>query len=352
MKILVLTRYHNEGPSSRVRFYQYLPYLQESGIECHVFPLFHKGYVSARFRNNREPGKILLDYIHRKMVLFRVFSFDLLWIQGELFPRFPAIFERLLSSLGVPYIVDYDDAIFHYYTESNNLLFNRLLRNKIAVVMRNAAAVVSGNSYNADYAAASGAKRIMVLPSVVDLKDFPEPQMKSDSQPFTVGWVGTPITARFLSEIQPALAEFKKDKHVQLRLIGSDQVNLGDIHPEIIPWEKQREAEEIGRFDVGIMPLTDDPFSRGKSGYKLILYMALGKPVIASPVGANRDIVEHGVNGFLAASREEWVEALNRLYIDPDLRWKLGIMGRKRVESSYSIQVAAPKLLELFHSVV
>ena len=134
-------------------------------------------------------------------------------------------------------------------------------------------------------------------------------------------------------------------------VVGSGQIDLDGVPMSIIPWSEETEVDHIQDFDIGIMPLPDSQWEQGKCGYKLIQYMACGKPVVASPVGANRKIVEHGVNGFLAGSTEEWLEALTVLRDNSDLRKKMGTAGRKKVEKRYCIQVTARRLLSILQSV-
>lgn len=117
-----------------------------------------------------------------------------------------------------------------------------------------------------------------------------------------------------------------------------------------LPWREESEIQNIQRFDVGIMPLLDEPFERGKCGYKLIQYMACGLPVIASPVGVNGQIVEHGVTGFLVKSQDEWLQALAFLRDNPGRRREMGQAGRKKMEAEYSLQATAPKLAALLRS--
>jgi glycosyltransferase involved in cell wall biosynthesis len=135
-----------------------------------------------------------------------------------------------------------------------------------------------------------------------------------------------------------------------LRLVGSGKVNLSGVSADIREWSESSEVQSVQSFSVGIMPLQDDPWSRGKCGYKLIQYMACGLPVVASPVGVNQEIVEHGVSGYLATSEAEWLSALRQLRSQPQLCEEFGQVGRKRVEKAYSLETAAPRLADLLNS--
>jgi len=212
--------------------------------------------------------------------------------------------------------------------------------------MCKSALVIVGNSYLAEYATQAGARRVETLPTVVDLDKF---ILKADtkSKGFTIGWIGTPNTAKFITMIKPVLITLCSNRDTRLVLVGSGSIELDGVTAEIRTWSEKTEVSDIMSFDVGVMPLYDRPLERGKCGYKLIQYMACSKPVVASPVGVNSEIVLHGVNGFLAASQDEWLDALRRLRMDKDERESLGKAGRRLVEDRYCLQVTAPRLLEL-----
>jgi glycosyltransferase involved in cell wall biosynthesis len=351
--VLFLTKYARNGASSRYRTFQYLPWLEHAGIRCEVRPLFDETYLAQRYKSGRgRVVDILRAFLRRLAFLVTAKRFDLLVFEKELLPYFPALPEWWLGWLGVPYVADYDDALFHQYDLHKNGWVRRLLGRKIATVMRGAHLVTAGNSYLADYARRAGAKRIQMIPTVIDLERYPirlarQPQ----DTPFTIGWIGSPSTAKYLQAIAPALAEVCAGGKGRVRLIGSGPIDLPDLPVEVLPWEETTEVGAMQQFDVGIMPLPDEPWERGKCGFKLIQYMACGLPVVASPVGVNCQIVEQGVNGFLADTLEEWEQALLRLQNDGALRVRMGQSGREKVEQHYSLQVTGPKLAELIKSV-
>lgn len=348
MKILLLSRYGPLGASSRVRSYQYLPYLKAQGIDVTVAPLLNDNYVKSLYSGKAKPlFSIFGTYLRRFWNIFSSYRFDLVWIEKELFPWLPAWIEMILSRVGVPYIVDYDDAIFHRYDMNPHGVVRTLLGNKISRVMRYASAVIVGNEYLANYAIRSGAKRVGSIPTVIDLERYNIKDC-TDTGEFKVGWIGSPVTAKYLDLVKSAIIQLYKQGNASLSLIGSGHLELDEVPINVIPWSAETEVADIQNFDVGIMPLPDSPWERGKCGYKLIQYMACGKPVVASTVSANTEIVKHGVNGFLAESAEEWLEALTVLRDNPDLRKKMGTAGRKMVEKKYCIQVTAPKLLSIF----
>ncbi|WP_020676310.1 glycosyltransferase family 4 protein [Geopsychrobacter electrodiphilus] len=345
MNILFLTRYGRLGASSRIRTLQYLPYLATLGIDVIVEPLFPDEYLKRLYA--KEPTNwmgIFKDYLHRLFYLSTVRKFDLLWIEKELFPNLPSFIEQFLNSLGVRYVVDYDDAIFHGYDLSNNL-YKKLLSKKIDKVMNRATLVVCGNEYLAARARQANVRRVEILPTVIDLNRY-EVFEKDISNQIVIGWIGSPSTVKYLDLLIPALKTISSEFPIQLRVIGAKFAEK-DLDVSCRLWSEKSETTEIQNFDIGVMPLLNSPWERGKCGYKLVQYMACGVPVIASPVGVNREIVRHGVNGYLAESTMEWVTAFRQICSNSQMRHSLGLEGRHTVEDHYCLQVTAPRLARL-----
>lgn len=355
MKVLLLSRYGNLGASSRVRTYQYIPYLKEEGIDVTITPLFNNDYIESLYKKGTKKISIVLSsYFRRLFDLTKIRKYDLLWVEKELFPMLPAWVEEIIAKLKIPYIVDYDDAIFHNYDLNKNPIIRVLLRNKIDRVMKNASVVIVGNDYLAERAKKAGARRIEYLPSVVDLNRYKLKEWGTDTynnETFNVGWIGSPATSKYLFHIYQPLKKFVKNKNARLILVGSGKINLPDIPLEIREWNEEKEVKDIQDFDVGIMPLPDKPWERGKCGYKLIQYMACGVPIVGSPVGVNSKIIIDGVNGFRASTDDEWIYAFEKLYSSAELRKQMGLKGRKMVEEAYSLQVTAPRLIKIFKSI-
>ena len=347
MRVLALTRYSSLGPSSRVRFYQYVPSLTSYGMEVQVAPLLGNDYVRNLYGGKRQPVfSVLRAYISRIAYLLNSGHFDLLWIEKELLPWLPTRFESLFLRRGIPCVVDYDDAVFHRYDQHHNRLIRAFLGKKIDMIMRQATTVVVGNEYLAERAGHSGARKIERLPSVVDINRYTVKEKTGEQ--FRIGWIGSPVTAPYLGLIKDALEEVTKQTGARLVLVGAgDQDPLPGVAKDVLTWSEDSEVAQIQSFDVGIMPLPDGPFEQGKCGYKLIQYMACGLPVVASPVGVNTHIVEQGTTGFWATSTADWVEALIMLSKDTGMRTALGNAGRKMVEQEYSLQVTAPHLYEI-----
>ena len=352
MKVLALPRYERLGASSRVRMYQYMPYLKRHGIEVESAPFLSDDYVTGLYSGQgRGTGAILDAYRRRLRALRMISSFDLIWIEKEAVPWMPAWAERRIERLRVPYIVDYDDATFHNYDGHRYGFVRAALGRKIDEVMRRATIVVAGNDYLAARASQAVARRIEIVPTVVDLDHYPIVP-PPDNAIFTIGWIGTPVTAPYLRVVEHAMAAVCRGRRARFTAVGSGPLEMPGVAVEVRPWSEQTEAADMLGIDAGIMPLPDASWERGKCGYKLIQYMACAKPVVASPVGVNCQIVDHGIDGFLASTPEEWERALVTIRDNVAIRTQMGRAARDKVEKTYSLQVTAPRMLGLFRDAV
>jgi glycosyltransferase involved in cell wall biosynthesis len=315
-----------------------------------VSPLLEDAYLQRLYAQQDRPAfSIVRSYVRRFARLTSTSGYDLLWIEKELFPFMPAWIDNLLPVGGIPSVIDYDDAIFHGYDLHPRSPVRALLGGKIGRVMRGAALVIAGNGYLAEYARNAGAKRVETLPSVVDIDRYRPDPAKVD-RVFTIGWIGSPSTTGYLNQIAPALAEVCKNGRARLVLVGAGNISLPGVPLETRPWREDTEVGAIQSFDTGIMPLPDTPWERGKCGYKLIQCMACGLPVVAAPVGVNREIVDHGVNGFHARDLDEWVKALATLRDDHEKRRVMGQAAREKAVAEYSLQANGPRLIRLLCS--
>lgn len=351
LRVLALTRYPRRGASSRVRFLQFLPHLAARGIAVDVSPLVGERYLRDLYGGRgRSMAEVLRAYGRRLARLRSLGQYDLVWLEKELFPWIPAWVERSLLSGRRPFIVDFDDAIFHRYDQQPSAVLRTLYAGKIGEVMRRAAAVTVGNGYLADYARRAGARRVELIPSCVEVERYeaaPSAPADGDDR-FRIGWIGTPSSLRYLRTVRDPLARFCGDHHAKLVLIGTPDMALDGVPTETREWSEDTEVRDLAGIDVGIMPLAPGPWALGKCGYKLIQYMASAKPVIASPVGASRDIVTHGVNGFLAASPGEWSACLQTLHADRGRAAAMGRAGLALVKREYSVSARAAELGDLF----
>jgi hypothetical protein len=291
------------------------------------------------------------SYARRLGDLLSLSSYDALWVYAELFPYLPSVFESLACRSGKPIVYDFDDAFFHVYDNNPRRLVRAALGGKLESLLRGAAICCCGNAYLQDYAAGLCA-RTMILPTVVDTNVYRPLRLEASSDTPVIGWIGSPSTWVGVQSVLPVLRELAQSGAARVRVIGAGRKAEEDYFPglEMVEWSEETEVEEVRRMDIGIMPLLDLPFDRGKSGYKLIQYMGCGLPVVASPVGVNREIVRNEATGYLATSEDEWRVSLRRLLEDPQLRFAMGVRARERAVADYSLVTHAPRLIEVFRS--
>lgn len=337
------------GASSRLRTLQYLPCLQGAGVDVTVQYLLDDNQLQNRYGQGRYGfGSLLRAYAQRVKALLDRHSFDLLWIEKEALQWWP-LWAELALLKGVPYMLDYDDAVFHSYDMHRMAVVRRLYGRRLDGLMAKAALVVGGNEYLAQRARAAGARWVEVVPTVIDLDRYPVPVVyggDNTAHQFSIVWIGSPSTARYLELLEKSLQALAKRWPLVLRVIGAE-FQISGVQVQCVPWSEATEVESIAAGHVGVMPLLDSAWEQGKCGYKLIQYMACGLPVVASSVGVNTEIVQPGGNGFWANSDEDWVLALEQLLTQAQLRQRMGRASRAKVEAQYCIQKTGPKMAAL-----
>lgn len=352
MNILLLSRYTRMGASSRLRTMQYLPALAREGFNVQVAPFFDDAYLHALYAGQRAQGSKIGYVSQRIRQMRRRPKPDLIWLEYEALPWVPWLIERTVLPRGVLIVSDYDDAVFHRYDKHRLGAVRTILGRKIELVMAGSALVMAGNPYLSDHARQSGAPRVETVPTVVDLDAYQVRLNTAVENSPRVGWIGTPQTWQaFANPIHNILDPLLAKQGAQFIAVGAGMQADTNGTLEVLPWTEESEGTLIRSMDIGVMPLPDTPWTRGKCGYKLIQYMACGLPVVASPVGVNREIVEHGVNGFLAETDAEWRSAIETLLADAELRRRMGAAGRKKVEDHYSLQVWGPRVAQMLRSV-
>jgi glycosyltransferase involved in cell wall biosynthesis len=335
------------GPSSRYRICQFLPYLSAVGMECRIFPLFGPVYYRIlEFRNPVARLLVKVVYVGGRLVkrswdLMTLPRVDVVVIEGQLFPYAPAWLERLILRVLPTVVLEFDDAIY----------LTRFHQSKIPALLKSVSESVVGNEVLARYAR-QYCSHVSVIPTVVDTRRFTpavgtEPSAREDGQRLLrVVWIGLAYNLEYLDIVVPALRALSEQGLVCFRVICSHPPVLKGVNMEFRPWSMDLEATDLRECHIGIMPLPDTEWARGKCGLKLLQYMACGLATVASPVGVNREIVRDNETGFLAASPSAWYEKLYRLCQDDELRARLGRAGRQRVEGSYSLARWGPLVAE------
>lgn len=352
MRLLAFTRHGSIAASTRQRLLQYVPHLEAAGVAVEYEALIHQRAGQALTEQKKDDRwEVARSYMRRMKRLAGSDPADIVWVYAELFPYLPGWFENFLLSRRERVVIDLDDAFFHNYDRSERPLVRTLLGKKFEQLLSHASACCCGNAYIRDYAA-QYCDNTPIFPTVVDTDFYRPLPVPRASEAVVIGWIGSPATWGYVTPYLGILSDICREHGAKLRVVGAGAKAEGNRFPglELVEWREDREVQDVQLMDIGIMPLTDHFWSQGKSGYKLIQYMACGLPVVASPVGANNDIIEAGVNGFLCDDMLEWKARLTQLILDPSLRQRMGAAGRQRVEDRFSLKVHAPRLIELLKS--
>jgi len=286
---------------------------------------------------------LIYAYFKRLFLVISASQNDILFIEKELFPYIPAWFELFLLRKR-KYILDYDDSIFHNYDLNTSLFIKKLLGRKIDMLMLNAQKVLCGSHYLLERAIASGSKKNYLIPTVVSAKKYIKVSKDTGQGVPVIVWIGTPKTIKYVNIIKEVLKKLAAETEFIFRIIGAHTFEIEGVKLERFEWSAKEEVKLIAGSDIGIMPLENTPWEKGKCGYKLIQYMACGLPVVGSAIGENNYIIDETC-GFLASTDDEWHAALLTLLKNQTLREKMGNNGRKKVIASYTDEVVGPQIL-------
>ena len=349
-RILVLaSKAEGVAPGQRYRFEQWRPYLErDHGITLDLLPFESARLTEILYEPGHTVSKVAwtaFDFLRRSKALALARSYDAILLFREAALLGPAMYEHVLDWTGRPIIYDFDDAIWSPGQAWKNGMFSRLrFPGKTSTICRLATAVTVGNDYLANYARQRN-ERVFVVPSTIDLRQYPLVPEPAEDGRFIVCWTGSTSTLVHFEHAREPLERLARQIPLVVKVICSSapQRPIAGAEMRFVPWSAEREAADVGDCHVGIMPLPDDEVSRGKCAMKALQCMATGRPVVVSPVGANSQVVKDGVNGFLASSTNGWVDALLRLAQSPELRQRMGLAARATVVEGYSAEVGTAR---------
>lgn len=352
MKVLFWVPYPTEGPSNRFRVEQYLPYLKERGIVYSLRPFWGSRVYKILYEHGHYLKKtyyFIKGIVGRIKDVMNLRDYDLVFVHREACSIGGAFFEKIASARK-PMIYDFDDSVFlPTYSSANRIARLLKMPRKIAQIVRMSCSVIAGNNYLRGYAAQYNGN-VAVLPTPIDTNRYsPARNAAGDKHKVVIGWIGSYTNNQYLGIVRNALLELvrKYGSSIEVRLIGCRRDFLNAPGVTCRNWSLSSEISDLQGFDIGIMPIWDDDWTRGKCAFKIVQYMSVGASVVASPVGLNKEIVRDGVNGFLAADEKEWLEKLCLLIDNPAIRQRFALEGRATIEREYSLKVMAPKFISI-----
>jgi len=344
----------NTTPSQRFRIEQWKPYLEKQGIEIDFFPFADKELLRQLKQSGSNTGKffgMLKAFWRSARNVFKSKEYDVVYIHRAICIAGPAILERLLSLLRRPIVFDFDDSIWLLHTAAENRLFGWLkFPGKTKTITRLSKHIVVGNSFLADYARQFNSN-VTIVPTSVDTERYKVTSGRKESDKVVIGWTGSSTSQTYLEMFDDVLRELIKRRDVEIRVHSDREPDLNGVPYVWRSWSAKTEVEELSQFDIGIMPMPDDKWARGKCAMKALLYMAMDTPAICTAIGANCEVVKHGENGMLAMSKDEWINCFETLIDDEVLRKRLGKAGRQTIVENYSAEACAAKFAEVIRNV-
>lgn len=351
--IVYFTKYTDKGPSSRYRSFQYKDILEKE-FNIKYYFLFNDDYIQNLYTNKKTNYcQIFIAYFRRIIQVLKYLGTNkIVFIEYELLPYFPSILEYLLFKTKVKIILDYDDAIFHNYDLHPNSLIKYLFGNKIYRVVKYANTIITGSPYLSSQLNRF-TNNIVEIPTSINFANYKANfQLNSNKDEITIGWIGSKSTSINIINIKEVIKmTYKLNPNITFKLMGFDdnlksKLNLPNV--EFYNWSAHEELIFLKKMDLGIMPLENTSFNRGKCGFKLIQYMAMGKPTLSTPLEANVKINRNNSNLF-ATSKEEWVECINKFISNLSFYKEVGLKNQKIVEKYYSVEANSISYIKIFN---
>jgi glycosyltransferase involved in cell wall biosynthesis len=357
-KILFIASHRKDrSPGQRYRFEQYFSFLQENGFDCELAFFLNESDDKVFY----SPGNIIKKFLitirsasKRMRDVRRAGQFDIVFIQREAFMMGTTFFERQFRRSTAKIVFDFDDSIWLLDTSNANKMWQWMKSaTKTSKIIALSDLVFAGNRYLADYASCFN-KNVKIVPTTIDTNSFHRIDEYKNNEIICIGWSGSHTTIKHFEAAIPVLKKLKNKfgERICFKVMGDPQFENKDLCIKGIPWSSATEVDILSSFDIGIMPLPDDQWVKGKCGLKGLSYMALEVPTVMSAIGVNPEIINDGVNGFLATTEEEWIEKISRLIQSYDLRKKMGINGRQTVVSRYSVQSQKNNYLNAFNELL
>jgi glycosyltransferase involved in cell wall biosynthesis len=353
MKRVLFIASHRPGraPGQRFRFEMFFDELEKAGMQCELSYLLDANDDAVFYQKGHYLKKIgiaLKSYRKRIADVKRIQEFDLVVLFREALMTRSTFFEKAVSKAGIPMIFDFDDAIWiRDVSQANRAIAWMKNPDKIKTILPLCAGVTAGNEYLATFARQYN-QNVHIVPSTID-ETFHYP-LNDVSNVTIIGWSGSMTTMMHFERVIDVLRKLKikYGDTISFVTIGAKSQYADELGIQFIPWSAENENYDLNKIDIGLMPLPDDSWAQGKCGMKALLYMAAGKATIASPVGVNTEIIEHGVTGFLAETDQDWFESIDGLIADKVLMQQIGQAGREKVVNKYSKGAWSERLIDVY----
>lgn len=344
------------APSQRLKYEQYFDAFNDAGFEITVKPFVSNNLWKIIYQKGHFLSKItqtLLGYLRRMFLIFSISKYDVVYIHLWVTPFFTTFYEWIYCSLGKKIIYDIDDLVFlrENKSKSNKTAGIFKSRKKPIYLIKHAHHVITCTPYLDEFVKKYNSRTTDISSTVDTEKYVPVNDYKNDHE-LVLGWSGSITSSRYFFELEEILKEISRKHKVKIMVMGNPNIQFEGVHMECMSWSEEIELPTLQKFDIGLYPMPNEEFALGKSGLKAIQYMALGIPTVATAMGANFRVIDHGVNGYLVNTKEEWLQVLDALIQSPELREKIGRKGREKIEKEFSIKANKQVYLDVLQQVV
>ena len=353
MKVLFCIPYPTDtAGSQRFRFEQYMQFLEGEGVEYKVSSFWDEKAWAVLYKKGAVIAKMfatLRGLLRRYGLIFTAFRYDRIFIHRELNPLGPQIIEFILAKVYRKKIIfDFDDAVWLPNYAANNAKFAFIKSyGHVKKLCKYAYKLSAGNDYLAEYGKQFN-NNVVVNPTTIDTENYHNQVKDQDSNEFVIGWTGTHSTLRYLTEMVPLFQKLEKEFDFKLVVISDRDPEFELDALQFVKWQKETEIQDLLRFNIGLMPLSEDKWAKGKCGFKALQYMSLGVPAIVSPVGVNTKIVDHNVNGYICDTMDEWEATLRAVLSDKEKVKEVAKNSRQKIIDHYSVLSNKQNFIQLF----
>ncbi len=353
LKVLILaTAPERINPSQRFRFEHYLSMAESQGISFTFSPFFSNTtwkILHTPHHYFQKTVGLIMGFTRRWLLMLTLKKFDWVYIHREASPIGPPIFEWIIATIFRKKIIyDFDDAIWiNQASQANPFISSLKFGSKVSFICKKAHIVSVGNEYLASFAE-KYCKDVRIIPTLVDTEKYHNQLKDQSTGSVTIGWTGTYTNFHNLHLVMPLIKKLQNKYHIKVKIIADKDPQLKDIIYEYKKWEYATEIQDLLDINIGIMPLIDSDFERGKCAFKAIQYMSLGIPAVISPVGANAKLIKHGENGYLVSDESEWLTKLDTLINDSNVRTEMGKKAQKTIIEKYSVKAYESDFFKLF----
>jgi len=356
LKVLLLTRAPlHINPSQRFRFEQFLPFSCENGIDFMIKPFFDANSWANLFKKGiffSKSTSIIFGLLKRYSILPTLYKYDYVYIHRETAPVGPPIFEWLMAKVFKKKLIyDFDDAIWIPTSSDVNPFAAKIKCNwKVSKICSYSHIVTVGNSFLASFAK-KYCSDVRIIPTIVNTENHHNRIKNQNDTPIVIGWTGTFTNFYNLEIILPYLSTLKKKYNFNFLIIADRNPDFKSIDYEFTKWDLNTEIDDLLKINIGIMPLKNSDFEMGKCAFKAIQYMSLGIPAVVSAVGANKKVVDHEINGYLIENEVDWLNKLEHLLNNLQLRTDIGLNARKKIIAEYSVNSCKSDFYNLFNKI-